>query len=124
MADSALPARDPRAVLGVGPADDLAAVRRAYRRLVLEYHPDRNPSEKAAARFRAATEAYLEIKRALGAPSPAAEPGRRESVARRARSGEPPILSWRNVESNLHFCLRGLGRLVRKAIDAKAEPRR
>lgn len=104
----------PRAVLGVAPDADVETARRAYRRLVLECHPDRNPSPAAAARFAAIAEAYRTIVsegRPEGRPGPPPAPSR----------AEPPVLSWRNVESNLHFCLRGLGRLVRKATTPKSD---
>jgi len=106
----------PRAVLGVGASDGPDVVRRAYRRLVLECHPDRHPGPEAAARFAAVSDAYRAIRsEPLPPPPPAA------AAPPPAAGGEPPILSWRNVESNLHFCLRGLGKLVRKAITPAAE---
>ncbi len=40
-----------------------AAIKKAYRDLALELHPDRNPREDAAARFRKVAEAY-EVKQA------------------------------------------------------------
>lgn len=46
------------AVLGVarGASDD--EIKRAYRRLAMEYHPDRNPAPDAEAKFRGIAEAY------------------------------------------------------------------
>jgi curved DNA-binding protein CbpA len=102
----------PRGVLGVGAADGIEAVRRAYRRLVLECHPDRNSTPAAAARFAAITEAYRALVRETN-DGTAQKP---KPAAPATTPGEPPILSWKNVESNFHFCLRGLGRLVRKTV--------
>ena len=51
--------RDYYDVLGVGRQATKAELKRAYRRLALRYHPDRNPgSAEAAARFREVMEAY------------------------------------------------------------------
>ena len=52
-------ARDYYEVLGVPRAADEAAIKSAYRKLALKYHPDRNPDDKAAEeRFKEAAEAY------------------------------------------------------------------
>ena len=51
--------RDYYEVLGVANTADDAAVKSAYRKLALQYHPDRNAGdEAAAAKFKEATEAY------------------------------------------------------------------
>lgn len=52
------PDRDFYAALGLGTEATTAELRRAYRALALQLHPDRNPDPAAAARFRAITEAY------------------------------------------------------------------
>lgn len=52
------PDRDLYAALGLGTEATTAELRRAYRALALQLHPDRNPDPAAAARFRAITEAY------------------------------------------------------------------
>jgi molecular chaperone DnaJ len=46
------------ALLGVGRAAGAEEVKRAYRRLAMEYHPDRNPSPDAEAKFKEIAEAY------------------------------------------------------------------
>ena len=51
--------RDYYDVLGVDKSADKNDIKRAYRKLAMKYHPDRNPDdEKAAASFREVTEAY------------------------------------------------------------------
>lgn len=51
--------RDYYEVLGVDRNADKDAIKRAYRKLAVQYHPDRNPDNKEAEeRFREATEAY------------------------------------------------------------------
>jgi len=51
--------RDYYEVLGVGRQADEGDIKRAYRRLAMQYHPDRNDGDKEAEeRFKEATEAY------------------------------------------------------------------
>lgn len=50
--------RDYYEVLGVDRNADDAAIKKAYRQLAKKYHPDANPGEEAAAKFKEASEAY------------------------------------------------------------------
>ncbi|MDE0317336.1 MAG: SUMF1/EgtB/PvdO family nonheme iron enzyme [Candidatus Poribacteria bacterium] len=54
-----MPKRDYYAILNVPRDASADEIKKAYRQLALKYHPDKNPSDKAAAvTFRAVTEAY------------------------------------------------------------------
>ena len=51
--------RDYYEVLGVDKGADSSAIKKAYRKLALKYHPDKNPDDKAAEeKFKEAAEAY------------------------------------------------------------------
>ena len=51
--------RKARKILGVGPEDGLADIKKAYWRLAIECHPDKNPYDKRAAeKFKLISEAY------------------------------------------------------------------
>ena len=51
--------RDYYDVLGVSRDADAAGIKKAYRRIALKYHPDKNPGDKQAeAKFKEAAEAY------------------------------------------------------------------
>ena len=45
-------------ILGISPTKDEKVVKKAYRKQVMKYHPDRNPSEVAKDKFIEITEAY------------------------------------------------------------------
>lgn len=60
------------ATLGVAPDAPAAAIRRAFRRLALLHHPDRNRGDAgAAARFRHISEAYAVVGKYRAKPAPA-----------------------------------------------------
>lgn len=48
-------------ILNISPTKDRSEIKKAYRKLALKYHPDRNPSSVAAEKFIQITEAYEAI---------------------------------------------------------------
>ena len=51
--------RDYYEVLGVDKGADLEAIKKAYRKMAMKYHPDRNPDNKEAEeKFKEVGEAY------------------------------------------------------------------
>ena len=55
--------RNPYDVLGLSNSADAAEIKTAYRRLALQYHPDRNPGDKGAEeRFKEISEAYATLR--------------------------------------------------------------
>ena len=55
--------RDPYKVLGVSPDASDEEIKKAYRKLVMKYHPDRNPGDEEAARkMQESNAAYEQIK--------------------------------------------------------------
>lgn len=58
MSPKRRPKRDYYEVLGVDKNADDAEIKRAFRELARKYHPDLNPGERAAERFKEANEAY------------------------------------------------------------------
>jgi len=82
---------DPYAVLGVSRQVDGQELRRAYRRAVLRYHPDRNRSDPAATeRFKQVVQAYRQLRR-LHEPAPAGTP------APPTPGAAQPLGAWQGV---------------------------
>ncbi len=95
---------DPYTTLGVSKSASQDEIKKAYRRLALEFHPDRNSSPEAAEKFKRINEAYSVV----GNPESRSE--YEESSSRSARSspfsnsnpfddfftrrGTPPGFSW------------------------------
>jgi len=102
---------DHHSILGVAPGASPADVKRAYRRLAMRWHPDRNADPAATEHFKRIREAYDQLV-AVGAPEeaktddadPETETG--ESVARAA-----------DIRLNLEISLEEAAAGCRKTID-------
>ncbi len=74
--------KDYYAILGVDPGATPEEIKRAYRRLALQYHPDRNPGNKEAEeRFKEINEAYSVL----------SDPEKRAQYDRALRGREDPV---------------------------------
>jgi len=61
-----MPSKDPYEILGIGRDATQEQARRSFRILARQYHPDRNPGDKAAeAKFKEAEEAWTELEQIL-----------------------------------------------------------
>lgn len=84
------------AILGVARTAAPEEIKRAYRTLALTYHPDRNPGDQAAAKFRDLSEAYEVL----------SDPGTRE---RYDRGDEPGLFG---ASAAREIARRRVGRIV------------
>jgi molecular chaperone DnaJ len=71
--------RDYYEVLGVAPDADARAIKDAFRKLALKYHPDRSREPQAEERFKEIAEAYAVL----------SDPGKREEYDARGRAFDP-----------------------------------
>lgn len=67
--------RDPYSVLGVRRGASKEEVKKAYRKLAMTWHPDRNKSPGAEAKFKEITEAYTAINKGTPFDTPGATGG-------------------------------------------------
>jgi len=79
-------------ILELAPQADAAAIKKAYRRLAHQYHPDKNPGSLAEARFREIQEAY----EVLGQQSLRAHYDEWRQLAGLSyrRQRQPPTAAW------------------------------
>jgi len=110
---------DPRRVLGVEPAASLAEVRRAYRHLAMQHHPDAGGS---AEQFKQIHSAYLRLISASKPPSRAGEEGDRLRVVYGTRSYARGYLVWRRILRPRIVWTRGRIRLAVPLVLAAALP--
>lgn len=85
---------DARRILGVGPTAPPCEVRRAYRRLVMQHHPDVGGN---AEQFKQIHSAYIRLISAVDGGPPAGEEDDRLRVVYGTRSYAPVYLAWRRL---------------------------
>ena len=107
------------ALLGVARDASEADIKKAYRKLAMEFHPDRNPAPEAEAKFKEITEAYEVLR----------DPQKRAAYDRYGKAGVggaarrvrvPPRRPVRSAQ-HLHARLRRHGRL---RVAVRRRPRR
>jgi curved DNA-binding protein CbpA len=98
--------KDYYAILGVHPAATLADIKRAYRRLARQHHPDTNKNPDAARRFRQITEAYEVL----------SDPARRKAYDQTRPPAPEPLATpdTTAVISRLLAVLEGAGTAIRR----------
>lgn len=103
---------NPYEVLGVAPDADDDEIKRAYRRLALQDHPDRNPGDAAAEeRFKRATEAYSVLR----------DPERRARFDRYGAETERPGPAGVDWQTVFQEAMRGQGAV--EGFDPRSPPR-
>ncbi len=99
---------DPHSVLGLAPDAAPAELKRAYRRLAMRWHPDRNSDPAAPERFRQIRAAYDQLV-AVDAPEGAKTP---DDVAEPAAAGGKAADIRLNLEISLEQAALGCRRTV------------
>lgn len=98
--------RDYYELLGVSRDVDAEGLKKAYRRLAMEYHPDRNAASDAEERFKEVTEAWEVLR----------DPGKRklydqygEAGVRRGGGGEAPFSGFNDFSDAFDVFMREFG---------------
>lgn len=112
--------RDYYEVLGVSPTASEEEIRRAFRRLAMEWHPDRNPDPRAAERFKEIHEAY----QVLSDPVKRAEYDRARAVQAAAGRGFEGVDEVFGLGDLFEAFFGGLGATVGAPSRRPAAPRR
>ncbi|PKR80939.1 hypothetical protein CW751_07165 [Brumimicrobium salinarum] len=82
-------------ILGITPTKNLKVIKRAYRKMAMKYHPDRNPSAAAKDKFIAVNEAYERI---LLAIERGEQPQRRTKQSTRSRTTQQQTTQRRHTQ--------------------------
>jgi DnaJ-class molecular chaperone len=89
--------KDYHGILRVRRNATLAEIRKAYRKLAMQYHPDRNKEPGASERFREISEAYAVLSGKERAPVPVPGPetrNRQQGTESRGHAGTGMDVSW------------------------------
>jgi len=93
--------KDYHGILRVRKDATLAEIRKAYRKLAMQYHPDRNSEPGAEERFKEINEAYAVLSGKERAPSPVPEPQPRSSGARAGQRHRDVDVAWGHMVINI-----------------------
>lgn len=91
-----------RKVLGVSDEAGQDEIKRAYRRLALRFHPDRNRDPGAEARFKEINEAYAVLSGKQSEPAPVAAPRARRSGREMTDWASQVMGIWQGIEEEKH----------------------
>jgi len=92
--------KDYRKVLGVSAKATLEEIKRAFRKLAMEFHPDRNKSSDASEKFKEISEAYAILS---------------------GKEKEPQIVEPSNYAQNYGFGMRGRTRGMKRHMSPDEE---
>jgi molecular chaperone DnaJ len=101
---------DPHSVLGVPPGAEPAELKNAYRRLAMQWHPDRNTDPLATERFKAIRAAYEQLV-AVDAPEEA------KSAAPEDDEDNEAVATAADIRLNLEISLEEAAGGCRRTID-------
>ena len=103
------------AILGVPQNASPAEVKRAYRRLAMRWHPDRNTSPEATERFKQIRAAYDHLL-AVDSPEPEKIKPQQETAAEPEPEPEESIAKAPDIRLNLEITLQEAAAGCRKAV--------
>ena len=89
--------KDYHGILRVRRDATLSEIKRAYRKLAMQYHPDRNKAPDAAERFKEISEAYAVLSGKEKAPAPIPGPetrDRQQGAGNRRHTGTGMDVAW------------------------------
>lgn len=92
-------AKDYHKVLGVRKGASKKEIKEAYRRLALQFHPDRNKDAGAEARFKIINEAYAILS---GKENPRPEARVQQRMSEEEVWSSRVVWVWKNIEEERH----------------------
>ena len=96
--------KDYHGILRVSRKATLSEIKKAYRKLAMQYHPDRNKAPEAAERFREISEAYAVLSGKEKAPIRISGPqtrNRQQGAGNRGHAGTGMHVAWSHRVVNI-----------------------